>query len=102
MKTTEVTRTVKCDEYYCDVCNNRVDSFYLKVCDVCGKHLCVQCTVRSEDVFDGKSPSYYCRECWNIGDIYRADIAEEIAKRYASIANIENRWKKAGKAGWNK
>lgn len=96
-KVIEETKTVERVEYYCDVCGNRMDSLDLKFCDVCNKYLCVQCAIRSEDPFDGESPSYYCLRCWNIGDIYRCRIADERAKRDINIATLECKWMKAGK-----
>ena len=96
-KVTKVIKTVECEDYYCDVCGNKINSYDLKFCDVCDRHLCVNCTIRSEDMFDGDSPSYYCGRCWNIGDIYRGDIAEEKAKCDRNIKAIEDMWRNAAK-----
>lgn len=94
-KITKVTKVVEREDYYCDVCGNKVDSLDMKFCDVCRKMMCIHCTVRSENEFDGESPSYYCRGCWNIGEVYRADIERERDKRDANIAMIEDMWKRA-------
>ena len=98
-KTVETTRVVKRDEYYCDVCGNKISSYDLKFCDVCEKHLCKGCAIRSDDAFNGYSPSFYCRMCWNIGDIYRGEIADERAKRDRNIMILECKWRKAGREG---
>lgn len=100
-KIIEETKLVKREEYYCDVCSNRMDSTDLKFCDVCEKHLCVKCAIRSEDEFGGESPSYYCPKCWNIGDTYRDNIIGVKEGCSAAIKTLENLWKKAAMKGDN-
>lgn len=100
IKTTEVTKVVKIKDYYCDVCGNRFDSYDLKICDVCGKHLCKNCASKFDKEFDGESPSYYCKRCWNIGVLYRGDIEEARRTCEDTVRRLENSWvmsaKKAG------
>ena len=94
-KVTEVSRIVKRTDYYCDVCGLLMDSLDLKICDVCGKHLCKNCTARSDEEFDEESPSFYCRRCWNIGDLYRGDIEEAKNKCRDTVRRLETEWKKS-------
>ena len=70
------------NEYYCDVCGDRViplwkaPSFIVIKCEMCNKLLCDKCVEHCIDTV-GDYSEYYCKSCWDKDEKYRQNREEE-------------------------
>lgn len=60
---------------YCDECKSKISDCSHIYCEICGKDLCNGCVEHEEYSF-GDSRTVYCKDCWNIGEVYRNKITE--------------------------
>lgn len=76
--------------YRCDICGK--DSVHRRVCSICGRDICYDCT-RFEPRDMGDYPAKYCIECFDIGKKYLDKISVEQEKFDATVEKLENEWR---------
>jgi hypothetical protein len=96
-KTEKRIREISEDHYFCDLCGKGMR--YYGTCSMCGRDICKKCTEYDERD-NGDYPNKYCKECWEIGRIFREleeivrnefemkleEMLEEIQKQWISEA----------------
>jgi methionyl-tRNA synthetase len=74
IKTFTVTKEFQHSKVYCDYCGQEITTRYRShTCEICRKDICPKCEGHEDD-FGGDHPDVWCKRCWDIGTIYRAEI----------------------------
>lgn len=85
-KTTEFIDT----ETFCDECENKINwnmGCSVLNCEICKKDLCKNC-IGHESFTPYDRREVYCKNCWEIGEYYR----KEIANHFKIIEKLESEW----------
>ena len=87
----QITKTIEEIIVTCDICGGQANH----ICRMCRKDVCNSHTVSDyQDCSDYSDCSdTYCVECWSIGEKYRKELDNEMAKHDYKIASIHTLWK---------
>jgi transcription elongation factor Elf1 len=96
-KQVEVTEKKTKTSFFCDICGNEYFSRYTsKTCAVCGRDVCGECSLLSDDLDEvfvvSESPSRYCVDCWGAKE-YRDKLNDLVSEFESCKAKIYLEWK---------
>lgn len=74
----------------CDLCNNTIT--HVRQCNICKRDMCDNCTVRDDRNFTDY-PTKYCKECWEIGKKYMAEMVSLQTACDIKIENLDVGWR---------
>lgn len=79
--------------YTCDLCGKESTQSYTK-CPICGKDICVDCSVSSCFATKDDFPDFFCKKCWIVKGEFLDQIKKleiKFDKEYSEICNF---WKR--------
>jgi hypothetical protein len=86
-KTVQETMTREVTQVICDRCGGPAR----RSCHACGRDLCVDCSTYDYQDFEDY-PTRYCRECWEMGALFRTQIEDIKTKADAEIEALKSQW----------
>ncbi len=94
----EVTKTENCIEYFCDICGKNYSFKYTcRSCSVCGRDVCSECSILTDDMATEEIysdyPSRICNHCWNDLKEFREQLNDLVADFTANKIILYSKWK---------
>lgn len=77
--------------YICDLCGKGTE--HHKVCSICGRDMCSNCTNFDPRDMTADYPEKYCDSCFKAGEKYLRQIKVEQEKFDILIEELEQKWK---------
>ena len=73
----EVTKTEICTKYFCDICKKNYSWAYTaRTCSVCGRDVCSDCSILTDDMITeyvlSDYPDRICNICWDLREFRKA------------------------------
>ena len=90
--TKEVVTRIKC----CDVCGAEIKhklACNVLICLYCKKDLCEDCIGHEEETGSDDLRTVWCKQCWDIGNVYRPEIDALTARITALYKEWQDRCK---------
>ena|SRR3990172_13000305 len=92
MRTTK-TESIHRDIYICDVCGQEIRELYVKMCQMCKKHLChKEQKIYGDDIYYDY-PTIYCGQCLNIGIPFLKQIDEIKSIAETQEEELRQQWR---------